>query len=202
MRSPQSPQQWNNQLATLQAELADGDRPAALQVGTHVALGQLYYNAANYTQALIHYEDALNLAPHSIEALNGQGNALRHLGRHAEAIVAYDLAINRSPQRAELWTNRGRSGERLGRLREAIADYEHALKLDATRYRLWQRHADLRYRQQRFGAALISYAQALAVQPLKEEEITSQCLFIASPGPYVQRYQAAFSQLDLRLEKR
>ncbi|NJM56641.1 MAG: tetratricopeptide repeat protein [Synechococcales cyanobacterium RU_4_20] len=114
------------------------------------------------------------------------------MGRHAEAIVAYDLAINRSPQRAELWTNRGRSGERLGRLREAIADYEHALKLDATRYRLWQRHADLRYRQQRFGAALISYAQALAVQPLKEEEITSQCLFIASPGPYVQRYQAAF----------
>ncbi len=214
MNAPITPQQWNNQRQALEAELAAPDRSTALQLGSHIALGQLHYNAAHhpslrsrssdssslqYHQALSQYEAALKLNPGSIDALAGQGDCLRHLGRDEEAIVSYDLALSRSPHRAELWINQGRSHEHLGNIAEALLHYERALQLHPQDDRLWNRHADLLYRQERYGGALISYAQALFAQPVKEEEITSQCLFLASPGPYVERYQAAFSQLDQRL---
>lgn len=214
MSAPITHQQWNNQRQALEAELADPARSLALKLGSHIALGQLHYDAAynpalqprssnpqtsQYSQALSQYEAALRLNPSSIDALTGQGNCLRHLGRDEEAIVSYDLALSRSPHRAELWINQGRSYEHLGNLVEALLHYERALQIHPQDYRLWNRHADLLYRQERYGGALISYAQALFAQPLKAEEITSQCLFLASPGPYVDRYQAAFAQLDQRL---
>ena len=197
-----SPQQWNNRLMAVQAEIADPDRPPELKLGSYITLGRRYYDEAkNYALALQQFESALQLNPNSIEALAGQGDAFRHLRRETEAIVTYGLAIARSPRRAELWMNRGRCYEHLEQWAEAATDYEASLDLDPSNYRLWQRHANLLYRQERYGGALISYAQAIAAQPLEAEEITSQCLFLASPGPYVQRYRKSFEAIDKKLAK-
>jgi tetratricopeptide (TPR) repeat protein len=196
MAPPLRPQNWTLRLQTLQAQLADPSRATTLQIGSHLELADLFDQARNYSAALDHYRNALDLSPTCIDALIGQANVLRKLQRYDEAIALYNQGLAQRPTRAELWLNRGHAAAEQGRLTEALADYDRALQLDPNQPQTWQIQGDLLYRLGRHGGAIISYAEARSREPLGPSQIKTDYLDWENVGPFVDRYRKAFGAVD------
>jgi tetratricopeptide (TPR) repeat protein len=94
----------------------------------HYTLGAVLAAAGRDTDAIVHYETALQLKPRSPEAHNNLGNLLVRLKRDAEAAAHYEAALRVTPS-AETHSNLGNLLLRLGRAAEARAHYEAALRL-------------------------------------------------------------------------
>lgn len=200
-QTPLTPQQWQNRLTELEVELNHGDGSTAQRLSSYLGLAALYYQARNYQAALNHYRLALRCSSEDLDALLGQGNALRHLQQQELAIASYNQALALAPQRADFYCNRGRAQEHLGHDNAALKSYNQSLRLEPSQHQLWQRRGHLLYRQERYGGALISYAQAQFREPRVADKLAEQSLFITSPGPYVKRYAAAFGESDARLAR-
>ena len=196
-----TPQQWQNQLIQLEAELKEPDCSEAQRLSVYLSLAELYYTAQNYSSALNQYRLALRCSPNDLDALLGEGNALRHLEQHEPAIESYNRGIALAPEQADLYCNQGRAQEHLGNDQAALKSYNQSLRIDPSQHKLWQRRGHLLYRQERYGGALISYAQSQFREPRAAALLAEQSLFIASPGPYVKRYAESFEESDRRLAR-
>jgi tetratricopeptide (TPR) repeat protein len=87
-------------------------------------------NTGRTDEAIVQYEEALQLKPGYAEAHNNLGNALESLGRTKEAVAQYAEALRLEPNLAETHYNLGRALAALpGGTAEAIAQYEEALRL-------------------------------------------------------------------------
>ncbi len=72
----------------------------------------------------------MRLAPNSIEALAGRGQAYLGDGDHDRAIADFDAAILSAPNRPDVWRGRADVFAQQGQYARAIDDYEKALRID------------------------------------------------------------------------
>ena len=96
----------------------------------HYNLGHALAGQGKLTDAIEHYESALQLNPDYAEPHNNLGLALAGQGKLAEAIEHYERALQLSPNYAEPHNNLGLALARQGKLAEAIEHYERALHLN------------------------------------------------------------------------
>jgi len=82
-----------------------------------------------FTMAAAYFEEALKLAPGSLELLNNLGNAYLELKRADAAIDAYRKVLENDPRRFQTQFNLGLAYEHTGRLREAADAYLSASRL-------------------------------------------------------------------------
>jgi tetratricopeptide (TPR) repeat protein len=81
-------------------------------------------------EALVAYEQALQLDPNSTPAWNGKGNALRALHRYEEALAAYEQATRLGPAFASAYHGKGITLYSLQRYEEALEAFEQAIHLN------------------------------------------------------------------------
>jgi tetratricopeptide (TPR) repeat protein len=60
--------------------------------------GILFYNNAQFEEALKLYNEALKEDPNFLEAWNNKGNVLRAMGRYDESLEAFDSGIAVDPE--------------------------------------------------------------------------------------------------------
>ena len=92
--------------------------------------GIAFYNQKNYEEALVAFEQAIQLDPKGNFAWYCKGVALNNLGRHEEAIKAYETAMQLDPKDAKAWHNKGSALSLLGRHEEALAAFKKVEELD------------------------------------------------------------------------
>jgi len=83
-----------------------------------------------YEEAIIAYQQAINVNPKFAYPYNGLGNVLYDLGRYEEAIEKYQQAIRIDPKFADPFNGLGNVLSALGRNKEAIKKYQQAIRID------------------------------------------------------------------------
>jgi serine/threonine protein kinase len=92
--------------------------------------GNYNFVLRRYQEALIAYNQAIELDPNLAAAYNGRGNVLYRLRRYGGALAAYNQAIELDPNLAAAYNGRGNVLYRLRRYEEALAAYKRAHRID------------------------------------------------------------------------
>lgn len=72
-----------------------------------IALGNAYFDAGLWKQALRHYEQALQLDPANVDVITDAGTCYRNLGMPDRAIEEYERALKREPTHQNALFNLG-----------------------------------------------------------------------------------------------
>ena len=99
----------------------------------YVQLGVLALRQKDYSNAIVHFQKAIELAPddpYSAKAYLKRGLAYESTGELDWAIDDYSQAIKLNPRLVGPYNNRGIAYKRKGELDKAIGDYSQAIKLN------------------------------------------------------------------------
>jgi tetratricopeptide (TPR) repeat protein len=131
----------------------------------HVNLGVTLYEQGYASEAVEHYQKALQVNPLYTEVYTNLGNALSGEGKDEEAIVQYKKALTISPDNAVACSNLGLSLYNLGRLDEAVSQFLHALRIDPDHAETHNNLGDALDRQGKLDEAIAEYRRAAEIKP-------------------------------------
>ena len=166
-----TPQAQRQKIVEIQELLQENHQTPEHKAHLLLELGNLHRAAKEYKEALVSYDQALEVKPDNHEAWNNRGNALRNLGRYEEAIAAYDQALEVKPDKHEAWYNRGIALRNLGRYEEAIAAYDQALKIKPDKQEAWYGKACNYALQGNVELAVENLQKAIHLSPDKYREM-------------------------------
>ena len=114
-------------LAKIWEEKADATKKADdfLQAG-------YYFNTIDkdFLQAIVCYDQALDIKPDYADAWNNKGISLANLKRYEEAVACYDRALEIDPEFVDALYNKGILMKFLKRYEEALDCYDRAIEID------------------------------------------------------------------------
>lgn len=114
---------YKNQSNKKQEQLVARVNTLLQQAHTHHQQGKL-------NEALLGYQQILQLAPNHFDALHLTAVANMQLGQLDQALVFFDKAIVLNPNYAPVYSNRGNALQALGRFEEAQNYYNKAISID------------------------------------------------------------------------
>src|SRR5450830_616812 len=114
-----------------------------------------------YEEAILCYDQALELDPRCIAAWNNKGSSLYNLESYQEALNCCDKALELDPRHEVAWYSKGNSLHGLGRNEEAILCYDQALELDLRDAAAWDNKGVSLHSLGRDEEAILCYDQAL-----------------------------------------
>lgn len=139
-----------------------------------LSAGHTHYRAQQYQDALVAFNQVLQLDAENAHAYYWKGLALFHLNHLERALAAFDESIRCDPRYPMAYNERGNVLYRLGRYGEAIASYTMAIHLNP-RYALAYRNKSLAYHSlgmPRKALLMHQKAQQLKGGQLKETDGT------------------------------
>jgi predicted O-linked N-acetylglucosamine transferase (SPINDLY family) len=154
-----------------------GRRAEALQVYSQILrqdprnfyalyfLGFGFFEEGDFARSAEWIEKAVEVNPHSPDALYNLGCALQKLQRHGQAISRFDAAIAIKADYAAAWTNRGAALLALRRHLEALASFDRALCIDPQDAEALSNRATVWFEMQCYDRAAEDYARLLEVAP-------------------------------------
>jgi len=127
-----------------------------------------------YDDAIISYDQALQIDPDYALAWYNRGLCLVFLGRNDEALTSLDKALLttdlQNPDKnsekylaGQVWFNRGAVLDNLGRYEESIASYDEALAIDMRDAAAWNNRGNSLVELGRYDEALASIDTALKI---------------------------------------
>ena len=150
-------------------------------VSTYTQNGDVLFRLEHYEEALITYEQVLQLDPANSYAANCSGNALYKLGRFERAHLAYQQATQLDPQEAIFHYNQGCTLACLDRHEEALAAFEQAIRLDPSDAYAHNNAGNALYRLHRYERSLAAYERAIQLDP--DQTPLAQSLITRSGRP-------------------
>lgn len=132
-------------------------------------LGNLYYRAGQFEEAIEHYLEAIHQKPDYAQAHVNLGNSYLKLKRYSEAAEAYESAQEWAPDLPLLQRNLANIYRILERIPEAIAASERAVALAPGNARGHKMLADLYARTGRVDEALREYREVARLNPRDSE---------------------------------
>jgi superkiller protein 3 len=131
----------------------------------HYNVGLLLYGRGRVSEAIPHYQRALEIDSGYAEAHNNLAIAFQDQGDLTEAIAHYQKALEIKPHDAEAHFNMGDAYYRQGKLAEAISHYQRALDIEP-RFADADRNLGIVFRRQnRLTEAIACYQKALEIKP-------------------------------------
>jgi tetratricopeptide (TPR) repeat protein len=121
--------------------------------------------AADFEQAILLYDRAIELQPSRAEPYYKRANAFKALGRLEAALTSYDQAVEREPGYAHAHCNRGVVQQALGLAENALASYDRAIALDPADVVAHYNRAVLMQDRSCWQEALASYDRAISIDP-------------------------------------
>jgi tetratricopeptide (TPR) repeat protein len=128
-------------------------------------LGQLFHAEREYANAIVSFNQLIEINPNYIRGWIGRGHILRDLGRIQEAIADYDQAVKINPDFAESYHDRGLARRALGDYQGAITDYDQAVKLDPNFARAYGNRGNTRRALGDYQGAIVDYDHVLKISP-------------------------------------
>ena len=92
--------------------------------------GNEYLYNRNYSMAIDHYDQAIEIDPNNADAWNNKGIALHNLRKYKEAIECNDRAVKIDPNYVKAWNTEGIAPHNLRKYKEAIDCCDMAIKIN------------------------------------------------------------------------
>jgi serine/threonine protein kinase len=127
--------------------------------------GGTYLNAKRYQEALLAFEQAIQLDPNDAVIYNGKGLALSNLNRYGEALIAYEQAVQLNPGFENAYINKAYALYKLRRHPEALTACERAIQLGPNNASFYNLKGLILSDLNRYGEALAAYEQAIRLDP-------------------------------------
>lgn len=131
----------------------------------HNNLGKLMLDRGRITESITHFESAIRIRPHHVEALTNLGVARAKLGSPADAIRLLRQALHFKPDYALAHNNLGLALTMVGRIDEGISHFEEAVRLDPEYVEAHYNHGVTLSNHGRPGEAVVHLEHALRLQP-------------------------------------
>jgi Flp pilus assembly protein TadD/uncharacterized membrane protein len=128
-------------------------------------LGEALLEVGKVSDAIGHYEQALQIQPDYAEAHNNLGNALMKEGKLRDAIGHYEQALRIQPDLADAHYNLGVALEQAGRLQDAVEHYKQALQIEPDSADAHNNLGNALLQMGNVQEAIGQYAQALKIEP-------------------------------------
>jgi tetratricopeptide (TPR) repeat protein len=170
---------------------------AACTSGNYVAqneLGNILLQSGRVDEAMVHYQQALQIKPDSAEASYHLGNTLLQKDRADEAIAWYQQALQIKPGFAEASFNLGNALLQKGRVDEAIVQYQQALKIEPDLAEARINLGNALLQKGRVDEAIAQYQTALQITPDNAEghnNLGSALLRMGRLNEAIAHYQKA-----------
>jgi TonB family protein len=123
---PEPPKPKEKTLAQLERDVRRRPRSA---VGHH-RLGEFYFKALRYDDAIKHFKIAVRLNPRFVDAFLKLGFSFNRINEFEKALDAFNEAVRLDPMRSEALHVRGLTRMSLHRYNEAISDLKKSLELE------------------------------------------------------------------------
>jgi len=139
--------------------------------GTHPQVASVktsaysYLKAKRYQEALVAFEQAIQLDHTNALFYNGKGLALDNLKRYQEALLAYDRAIQLDPKNSMTYINKGTTLNNLGRYEEGLVAHNKTIELDPKNSYAYNNKAVALSALGRHTEALVACEQAIQLDP-------------------------------------
>ena len=162
--------------------------------------GSIYLNKKRYQEALLAYEQAIQLDPNDAVLYNGKGLALSNLNRYGEALVAYEQAVQLNPGFENAYINKAYVLYKLRRHPEALTDCERAIQLGPNNASFHNLKGLVLSDLNRYEEALAAYEQAIRLDPNITTPYNNKSSLLYS----LKRYQEAIVSCEqaIRLDPR
>jgi len=162
--------------------------------------GGTYLNAKRYQEALLAFEQAIQLDPNDAVIYNGKGLALSNLNRYGEALAAYEQAVQLNPGFENAYINKAYVLFKLRRHLEALTDCERAIQLGPNNASFYNLKGLVLSDLNRYGEALAAYEQAIRLDPNITTPYNNKSSLLYS----LMRYQEAIVSCEqaIRLDPR
>lgn len=125
--------------------------------------------------ALVCYDEALEMAPQRADIWCNKGNALHAMGRSAEALQCFDKAVALNPRDMKSWCNRGVALKALGRMDEAITAYDRALEIEPHDVKTWFNKANAFAALEKYREAMVCFLKAHDLGDPNAARYVEQC---------------------------
>jgi tetratricopeptide (TPR) repeat protein len=121
--------EWQKEVVLLKIKISSTDSQDNLKkAAIAYELGLAYYAKQYYENAIIYWDQTIDLQPKHVNAWYSRGLGMKRLGRLQEAIDSYTQALKLQKVYPEVYNNRGLARRSLGDAEGAIADYDEAIK--------------------------------------------------------------------------
>ncbi|MBU2545036.1 tetratricopeptide repeat protein [Patescibacteria group bacterium] len=131
----------------------------------HFCRGTIQYISGQSTEAIVHYDRAIELSPQCVRAYNNRGGARLMLSKHAEAISDFNKAIDLAPKYVGAYHNRGNAYLDLGQYSKAILNYTCAVELDPQFVKAYFGRGFAHLALKHYDEAVSDYTQAITLNP-------------------------------------
>jgi predicted TPR repeat methyltransferase len=94
--------------------------------------GVLLMREGRFQDAIVAFDEALEVRPNFVEAMSNRATALAEVKRYEEAVQGFDQALAIDAEHTISWNNRANTLAAMKRFDEAVASYDRALELSPT----------------------------------------------------------------------
>ncbi len=162
----------------------------------HNQLGNYYFEAQRYDEALVHLNQSIALKPIYYKARISRGKVFRRLKKYPEALTDYNKAIDLEPNRDEAYNNRGNIYFETQQFDKALADYQKVTQLNPSESKAYGNTGAIYAQQGKFPQALESLNKALAMNPAYQDAIANRGVVHAQTG----NHQAAIQDFSRAIQ--
>lgn len=127
--------------------------------------GTINYMSSRRSEAISHYNRAIELNPISAKAYNNRGGAYLVLGEHAKAISDFDKALELDPEYTSAYHNRANAYLDSDRYSEAIIDYTSTIERDGRFAKAFFGRGFAHLALEDYAQAVSDYTEAIEADP-------------------------------------
>lgn len=127
--------------------------------------GRVLCTTGCFSDAVVCYDEALELSPDDPLLWRRKGFALIKAGRYDEAAACFDKALSLDPEDATAWQRKGYALAHLGEHDSAVACFDRALGLDPEHVLAWQSRGWVLGVICRYDEAVECYETVLSIDP-------------------------------------
>ncbi len=162
----------------------------------HNQLGNYYFEARRYDEALTHLNQAVTLKPVYYKARISRGKVFRRMKKYSESLADYNKAIELEPNRDEAYNNRGNIYFETQQYDKALADYQKVTQLNPSESKAYGNTGAIYAQQGKFPQALENLNKALTMNPSYQDAIANRGIVHAQ----MSNHQAAIQDFNRAIQ--
>jgi len=123
--------------------------------------GVAYFEAKEYANAQLDYEQAIRLKPDFYQPYYNRAKLKVAQGNATDALKDYADAIRLAPDTADIYLDRGQLFAQMGNLPSALADFDKTIQLAPTNAFGYFNRGNIRFQQEEYAAAMQDFTRAV-----------------------------------------
>ncbi len=127
--------------------------------------GDSFYKKENFLDALIIYEQVIELDSLNIHIRTRKIETLLELGRYEEGLIACDHVLQITSDNASIWSTKGKLLYKLRRYKEALDAYDRAVAFRPDELTFWETKANILRKLKLYEEALTIYDHISVLNP-------------------------------------